>query len=253
MHELLATTTVPLSASVAMLHSAGFPSAGLSLGSFTLTALLQAAGPWALVIIAVLVFIENGLLFPFLPGDSLVFAASLLVLSLGIPLWLLIAVAAAASILGDVVGYALGARIGRRLFTPDARLFKTRYLEQADAFLARYGALALVLARFVPIVRTFVPPVVGTSSMPYRRFLLWNFVGGIAWAVVLCLAGFWLGRIPVIANNVDLIAVGIVRVSVIPFGIAFLRRRLSRSKDEPASADGTADAPLEPEAADVRS
>lgn len=251
MHELIGTTTVHISSTATMLHASGLPSAGLTLGSFNLTALLQAAGPWALLIIAVLVFIENGLLFPFLPGDSLVFAASLLVLSLGIPLWLLMAVAAAAAILGDIVGYALGVRIGPRLFKPDARLFKTRYLDQADAFLEKYGAPALVLARFVPIVRTFVPPVVGTSSIPYRRFLLWNFVGGIAWAVVLCLAGFWLGKIPAVANNVDLIAVGIVLVSVIPFAIGFLRRRFSRSKNQPET-DG-ADGPREPEVADVSS
>jgi membrane-associated protein len=192
---------------------------------FDLTALLRSAGPFALVIIAVLVFIENGLLFPFLPGDSLVFAAALLVVSLGIPLWLLILVAAAAAIAGDIVGYAIGARLGRRLFKPDAKIFKPKYRDQADAFLSRYGALALVLARFVPIVRTFVPPVVGTSSVPYRRFLLWNIVGGLAWAITLCLAGFWLGKIPAVANNVELIAVGIVVVSVAPFAVAFLRRR----------------------------
>ena len=214
MHELIATTT---------LHFGTI--AGLNLGSLNLTDLLRSMGVWALLVIAVLVFIENGLLFPFLPGDSLVFAAALLVVSLGIPLWLLIVVAAAAAIAGDVVGYALGARIGRRLFKPDARIFKTRYRDEADAFLQRYGAVALVLARFVPIVRTFVPPVVGFSTIPYRRFMLWNVVGGTAWAVVLCFAGFWLGRIPVVANNVDLIAVAIALISVIPIVIGFLRRR----------------------------
>ena len=236
MHELIAATT----------HHFGAV-AGLSLGSLNLTDLLRSMGVWALVVIAAVVFIENGLLFPFLPGDSLVFAAALLVVSLGIPLWLLMLVAAGAAIAGDVVGYALGARIGRRLFTPDARIFTTRYRDQADAFLARYGAVALVLARFVPIVRTFVPPVVGFSSIPYRRFMIWNIVGGTAWAVVLCLAGFWLGRIAFIANNVDLIAVVIALISVVPFVIGFLRKRRSS-----ATSAGAAEPEQEREVADVR-
>jgi len=200
---------------------------------FNLTAILAATGSFALVIIALLVFIENGLLFPFLPGDSLVFAAALMVVSLGLPLWLLILVAAAAAILGDIVGYAIGARLGKRLFKPGARVFKPKYREQADAFLTRYGALALVLARFVPIVRTFLPPVVGTSSIPYRRFLLWNLVSGLAWATALCLAGFWLGRIPAVADNVDLIAIGIVVVSVVPIAFTVLQRRRAARRNAP--------------------
>ena len=192
---------------------------------FDLTSLLRATGPYVLGVIALVVFIENGLLFPFLPGDSLVFTAALLVVSLGIPLWLLILVAAAAAIVGDLVGYAIGARLGRRLFKPDARVFKSKYRDEADTFLARYGALALVLARFVPVVRTFVPPIVGASTVPYRRFVLWNIVGGVAWATLLCLAGFWLGKIPAVANNIELIAVGVAVVSVLPVVIGFLRRR----------------------------
>jgi len=206
------------------------------LTGFDFTAFLRDAGPWVLVIVAVAVFIENGLLFPFLPGDSLVFAAALLVVALGIPLWILIVVAGAAAILGDIVGYALGVRLGRRLFKPDARLFKTRYRDQADAFLTRYGAVALVLARFVPIVRTFMPPVVGTSSIRYSKFMLWNIVGGLGWAVVLCLAGFWLGRIPAIADNVDLIAVALALVSVVPIVIGFLRRRHTTRADAGSTA-----------------
>jgi membrane-associated protein len=201
------------------------------LPGFDFTAFLVSTGPFLLAIVAVFVFVENGLLFPFLPGDSLVFAAALIVVALGIPLWLLILIAAAAAIVGDIVGYAIGARLGKRLFTPDARVFKPKYRDQADEFLTRYGPAALVLARFVPIVRTFVPPVVGTSSIPYRKFLLWNIVGGLAWATLLCLAGFWLGKIPAVANNVDLIAIGIVVVSVVPAAITILRRRRAARRD----------------------
>jgi membrane-associated protein len=151
----------------------------------------------------------------------------------------LIVVAALAAIGGDIVGYAIGARLGRRLFKPDAKLFKTRYRDEADAFLHRYGAFALVLARFVPIVRTFLPPVVGTSSIPYRTFLLWNILGGSAWAVVLCIAGFSLGRIPLVANNIEVIAVLLAIVSVLPIAIVALARR----RKKPPARHRTAPAP----------
>jgi membrane-associated protein len=193
------------------------------------SALLTGTGPWVLVLIVVFIFIETGLLFPFLPGDSLLFTAGLLSVRLGLPIPVLIVVAAAAAFAGDQVGYLIGKRFGRRLFSPRARVFKTRYLDRADAFFLRYGARALVLARFVPIVRTYVPPVVGMSHLPYRKFLLWNAIGGVAWAVIAVLAGFWLGRIPFVANNVDLIAVAIVVVSLIPIAIEMLRARRRKS------------------------
>jgi membrane-associated protein len=189
------------------------------------SALLTAAGPWVLVVLAAMVFIETGLLFPFLPGDSLLFTAGLLSLRLGLPVPLLVGIAAVAAILGDQTGYLIGRRLGGRLFRPGARIFKPQYRDRADEFFDRYGARALVLARFVPIVRTFLPPVVGASSLPYRKFVLWNAIGGVAWTLILVLAGFWLGRIPVIANNVDLIAVLIVAVSVLPIVVSLVRRR----------------------------
>jgi membrane-associated protein len=196
-----------------------------STGLLDPTALLQGSGPFVLLVIMGIIFIETGLLFPFLPGDSLIFTAALLSSSLMIPLPALVVAIAVAAILGDTVGYAIGKRFGRRLFKPDARILKTRYLEKADEFFAKYGPHSLVLARFVPFVRTFVPPVVGMSRMPYRRFILWNAIGGISWALLLCLAGYFLGQIPVIANNVDVIAVIIVALSIIPIVIAVFRER----------------------------
>lgn len=193
------------------------------------SALLTGSGPWVLAVIVGFVFIETGLLFPFLPGDSLLFTAALLSATIALPIPVLIISASIAAIAGDQVGYLIGKRLGRRLFKPDARIFKTKYLDQADAFFAKYGAQSLVLARFVPIVRTFVPPIVGMSHLRYRRFLLWNVVGGVAWATIASLAGFWLGRIPFIANHVDLIAVGIVVVSVVPIAIEMLRARRSKA------------------------
>ena len=188
-------------------------------------AILTGAGPWVMAAIMVIIIIETGLLFPFLPGDSLVFTAALLALPLGIPLPTLVLIVAVAAIVGDGIGYFIGRRFGRRLFKPNARILKTRYLDATDGFLAKYGGRALILARFVPIVRTYVPPVVGMSTMHYRTFLMWNAIGGVAWALSLTLAGFWLGQIPFVANNVDVISIIIVVISVAPIGFDLLRRR----------------------------
>jgi membrane-associated protein len=206
---------------------AGLGNFSASGGLLDPSALLTGAGPWVLALIIAFIFIETGLLFPFLPGDSLLFTAALLSTALALPIPVLIIVAALAAIAGDQVGYMIGKRYGLRLFTPEARVLKTRYLERADSFFQKYGPRALVLARFVPVVRTYVPPIVGMSHLPYRKFLLWNVIGGVGWVVVCVLAGFWLGRIPVVANNVDLIAVAIVLVSIIPIGIEALRARRS--------------------------
>jgi membrane-associated protein len=219
--------------------------AGFSIGQLlNPIVFLRDVGPWAIVVIILIVFIETGLLFPFLPGDSLVFAAALLSTTLRLPLWILIPVVAATAIAGGHSGYAIGARIGPRLFKDDARIFKTKYRLQASAFVARYGAAAIVLARFVPIVRTFLPPIVGMSRMSLRRFAVWNAVGAIAWAILMALAGFWLGKIPFVANNVDLIAVLLVLVSVLPIVIERIahRRRerlVGGDRGDPSNGDSS--------------
>ena len=233
-----------------LVHSA------FSIGQFlNPIAFLRDVGPWAIVVIVVMVFIESGLLFPFLPGDSLVFAAALLSTTLRLPLWILIPVVAAAGIAGGHSGYAIGARIGPRLFKDDARIFKTKYRLQADAFVAKYGAAAIVLARFVPIVRTFLPPIVGMSRMTVRRFAVWNAVGAIAWATLMSLAGFWLGKIPIVANNVDLIAIALVLVSVLPIVIErIVHRRRERlvggGRADPSNGDSSGHAEIDHESQD---
>lgn len=189
------------------------------------TLFLKEVGPWALVVVVLMVFIETGLLFPFLPGDSLAFAAGVLLATLGIPLWLLVAIVAGAAIAGGHSGYAIGTGLGPRLFKDDARIFKTKYRVESEKFFQRYGSGAIVLARFVPIVRTYVPPVVGMSAVPLRTFALWNALGAIAWASILCVAGFFLGKIPVVANNVELIAVALVIISVVPILVTALVKR----------------------------
>lgn len=199
-------------------------------------ALLHQLGPWALIGLAVIVFVESGLLFPFLPGDSLLFTAGLLHVALGINLWVLIAVAAVAAFLGDQVGYFLGSRFGRGLFSDDARFLKTKYLRQAEDFFIRYGGRSLVMARFVPIVRTYVPLVAGMVRYPYRHFLGWNALGGVLWVTVMSIAGATLGGVPFIADNVDMIAILIVVLSLVPMGIQIVRSLRDRAPEqEPAT------------------
>ncbi|MEA9984850.1 VTT domain-containing protein [Subtercola sp. RTI3] len=213
---------------MSLLHSAGSLVSASHMVSASIldpTSLLEGAGPWVLVVVMAIIFIETGLLFPFLPGDTLVFTAAILAAPLGLTLPVLVVCVSIAAVLGDQTGYHIGRRFGPRLFKPDARLFKTRYRDQADEFFVRYGGRALVLARFVPVVRTFVPPTVGMSKLPFRSFVLWNTIGGVAWALILTLAGYFLGGIPFVANNIEIIAVLIVIVSVLPIAIDILRRR----------------------------
>ncbi|QGU03229.1 Inner membrane protein YqjA [Corynebacterium kalinowskii] len=178
--------------------------------------LLQGFGPWALAGLAIVVFIESGVLFPFLPGDSLLVTAAILRHDLGIRVFLLILVGALAAIAGDQVGFWLGRRYGRGLFKKDARILKLDHLHQAEAFFAKHGSFALVLGRFVPIVRTYVPLAAGTADMTYRKFLGWNVLGAIGWVVSMTLIGVLLGDIPGIAHRIDAIMLVIVGLSVLP-------------------------------------
>lgn len=184
--------------------------------------LLEQWGSWALVATSLMVFIESGLLFPFLPGDSLLFTAGLLHQALNIPLWVMILVPFLAAVAGDQVGYALGSRYGRRFFKDDARILSTGRLRQTEDFFQRYGGRAIVMARFVPIIRTFVPLVAGAARHSYKHFVGWNVLGGLLWVTLMVVAGALLGGIPLIADHVDLIAVAIVGLSLIPVVIQII-------------------------------
>src|ERR1700712_3137066 len=188
--------------------------------------LLEAVGPWALVVIAVFVFIESGLLFPFLPGDSLLVTAGLAheALGLSVPVIALVAFLAAAA--GDQVGYLLGDRFGSRLFKDDARGLKTSRLRETEAFFEKYGGRALVLGRFVPVIRTYVPLAAGSARYPYRRFLPWNLLGAFLWAVGVTVVGSLLGGGPLITDNIDVLLTVVVLVSVLPVIVSQVRKRL---------------------------
>jgi membrane-associated protein len=190
--------------------------------------------------ILLIVFAESGL-FAFLPGDSLLFTAGLFVAEgtyITQPLWLVCTLIVLAAVIGDQVGYMIGKFFGPRLFSrPDSKLFKQENLDKAHEFMEKYGPKAIVLARFVPIVRTFAPIVAGAGRMKYRTFLTYNIIGGVAWGSGVTLAGYWLGQIEVIKTNVEAILVLIVLVSVVPIIIEVLRER---SKKKRAAAEGPA-------------
>ncbi|MGW2382677.1 DedA family protein [Streptomyces sp. NPDC001658] len=178
--------------------------------------------------ILLIVFAESGL-FAFLPGDSLLFTAGLFVAEgnfISQPLWLVCTLIVLAAVIGDQVGYMIGKFFGPKLFSrPNSKLFKQENLEKAHEFMEKYGPKAIVLARFVPIVRTFAPIVAGAGRMKYRTFLTYNVIGGVAWGCGVTLAGYWLGQIEFIKTNVEAILVLIVIVSVVPIIIEYLRER----------------------------
>ena len=187
-------------------------------------ALLTALGPRLLAGMAVIVFVESGVLFPFLPGDSLLVTAVVLRTSLGPGLWRVVSVCLAAAIAGDQAGYWLGSRCGRGLFRDGARVLRTDRLEAAEAFFARYGRLALVLGRFVPVVRTYAPFAAGTARMPYRRFVTWNIIGAIAWVGSMTAIGVLLSGIPGIADSIEGVVLVIIAISMLPVVVPATRR-----------------------------
>ncbi|MFI8243875.1 DedA family protein [Streptomyces sp. NPDC085866] len=188
--------------------------------------LLDTYSIWGLLLI---VFAESGLLIGFfLPGDSLLFTCGLLITSsqLDFPLWGAIALICLAAVLGDQAGYMFGKKVGPSLFNrPDSRLFKQENVTKAHEFFEKYGPKSLVLARFVPIVRTFTPIIAGVSGMKYRSFLTFNVIGGVLWGAGVTLLGSWLGNIDFVKKNIEAILILIVLVSVIPIAIEFLRAR----------------------------
>ncbi|WP_309096574.1 VTT domain-containing protein [Streptomyces sp.] len=192
--------------------------------------------------ILLIVFAESGL-FAFLPGDSLLFTAGLFVAEgtyITQPLWLVCALIVLAAVIGDQVGYMIGKFLGPKLFNrPNSKLFKQENLDKAHEFMEKYGPKAIVLARFVPIVRTFAPIVAGAGRMKYRTFLTYNVIGGIAWGTGVTLAGYWLGQIDFIKKNVESILILIVLLSVVPIIVEYLRDR-SKKKREAAQAPAAA-------------
>lgn len=184
------------------------------------------------VALVAIVFTETGLLIGFfLPGDSLLITAGLVAAAGGLDIWLLNLLLCVAAIAGDSVGYAIGARLGPRLFTRErSLLFHPGHLERTRQFYLRYGAKTIVIARFVPIIRTFAPVVAGIGQMPYRRFLFYNVAGGVGWVVSMTWAGYLLGQlVPNLDQYIHVVVAVVIVLSVIPIVIEIARERRKRS------------------------
>ncbi len=184
-------------------------------------------GGWSYGLLFAVIFMETGLVVtPFLPGDSLLFAAGALAASMGsFNIWLLWGLMVVAAFLGDTVNYWIGHYIGPRAFSMNSKLLKKEYLDKAQAFYDKHGGKAIVLARFVPIVRTFAPFVAGVGKMNYGKFIAYNIIGGLAWVTLFTLGGYFFGNIPVVKHNFHYVVVGIVLVSVVPIVIEMVKAK----------------------------
>lgn len=183
------------------------------------------------LLLALIIFCETGLVVtPFLPGDSLLFAAGAITAKTGIlNVWLLIPLLFAAAILGDNTNYFFGRYLGNRVFTRDYWFLKRSYIDKTQEFYEKYGGRTLVIARFVPIVRTFAPFVAGVGNMTYRRFIGYCLFGGITWVTLLTLAGYFFGSLPIVKNNFEIVVFGIIGISVLPIAVEFLRARMKKT------------------------
>ena len=191
--------------------------------------LLTDLGPIAFWVVVAIIFAECGLLIGFfLPGDSLLFITGLLIAQsiIGVNIWLASLILVIAAILGNVVGYWIGHKAGPALFRrPDSKLFRQEYVDKTHEFFERYGARAIILARFVPVVRTFITAVAGVGRMDFRRFFVFSAIGAVLWAGLVTIAGYFLGNIPFVKNNIELILILVVVVSIIPIVVEYVRHR----------------------------
>jgi membrane-associated protein len=184
-------------------------------------------GPWLYVVLFAIIFAETGLVVtPLLPGDSLLFAVGAVAATPGSPLHigLIATLLVAAAVLGDAANYAIGYVVGPRIFTKEkSRFLNKKHLMRAHEFYEHYGPITIVLARFIPIIRTFAPFVAGIGKMTYRRFFVYNVAGGAAWILIFLIAGWLFGGIPMVKNNFKYVIAAIIVISVIPPGVEFVR------------------------------
>lgn len=203
----------------------------------TLVNVVHDYGSLTYLILFLIIFTETGIIiFPFLPGDSLLFAAGALAArpETGLSVWVIMPLLIAAAFIGDNVNYAVGDYLGPRVFQQDFRFLKRKYLEQTQAFYAKHGGKTIIMARFVPIVRTFAPFVAGVGTMTYRHFASYSIVGAVLWVVLLTLAGYLFGNIEVVKKNFELVVLGIIALSVLPPLWSFLKGKLSPQPGAPA-------------------
>ena len=191
-----------------------------------LSILIESYGLWIYLILFAIIFAETGFVVtPFLPGDSIIFAAATFAGMGVLNPWLLFGLLTVAGILGDSVNYAIGHTIGPRVFREDVRFLKREYLDRTHAFYEKYGGKTIVLARFMPIIRTFAPFVAGVGAMTYRSFVFFNVLGAVLWVGIFTLLGYFFGNIPAVEENFTLVIMGIIFISVLPPIVEYLRER----------------------------
>ncbi len=193
-----------------------------------LTWLIDNYGLWIYLILFVIIFCETGLVVtPFLPGDSLLFVTGTIAAVGGMNVHLVVVVLILAAVLGDSVNYAVGDYVGPRAFRQESsRWFNRDYLDRAHEFYARHGGKTIIIARFVPIIRTYAPFVAGIGAMTYSHFLAYNVSGAVLWVASLCYAGYFLGNIPLVKDNLTLVIFAIIGVSLLPLAFEYLRHKL---------------------------
>jgi membrane-associated protein len=206
----------------------------LHLSPDSVNALAHQVGPWLHVLLFGIIFAETGLVAtPFLPGDSLLFAAGAVAAHPDSPvnLGLLCVLLIVAAVLGDAVNYAIGYYVGPKVFSrEDSRLLNKKHLMQAHEFYEKYGGVTIILARFIPIIRTFAPFVAGIGKMTYQRFAVYNVTGGVAWVLLFLLGGWWFGGQEIVQKNFKLVIVAIIIISILPGVVEYARARLDRNR-----------------------
>ena len=195
-----------------------------------LSDLIQTYGLWTYLILFGVIFCETGLVVtPFLPGDSLIFAAGTFAARGDLKVGWLFLVLAAAAVIGDTVNYWIGKIIGPKIFHKEkTRFFKKEYLDRTHEFYEKYGAETIIIARFVPIIRTFAPFVAGIGRMSYLKFISYNVIGGVGWVAIFTFGGYFFGNIPFVKNNFSIVIIAIILISLVPAVLEFLKHRKKR-------------------------
>ena len=200
-------------------------------------------GIWTYALLFMIIFMETGLVItPFLPGDSLLFAAGTLAspaLQEVLNIWILVPLLIGAAVLGDTINYWIGHYIGPKAFSGNIKFLKKEYLDQTHAFYEKHGGKTIILARFIPIIRTFAPFVAGIGAMNYRRFFMFNVVGAVLWVMIFTLAGYFFGRLSFVQENFSLVVIAIIIISVLPAVYEYVKERirLKREGDQAGDAD----------------
>jgi len=191
---------------------------------------IQMFGPWIYVLMFLVIFAETGLIVtPILPGDSLLFAlGAFTVIDGGLDLWILLISLSVAGVIGDAVNYHVGKYMGPKVFDRESRIFRREYLEQTQAFYDKWGPFTIVAARFAPIVRTFAPFVAGVGKMNYRKFFVFNVLGGVLWVFTFILAGHFFGNMPAVKRNFHIVIFGVIGVSLIPIAWPWISSKINK-------------------------